>query len=151
MANITVDEAQAWLEPSKLTIDALDEDLESQVVSEVLSRLATAFDTSEWSSATTTPKLVRTIIAMMYVSWFYNRQYSEDEPNSNEYALRLLAVAEANIVGLLNGTLLLLDVTTTIEVGGPASFYPNDLSSAMDVTVDDPSLGPAKFSMGTIW
>jgi hypothetical protein len=150
MTYITVPDAQAWLEGTKLALTELDAQLETQISTQIISRLSGAFDTTSWVSAATTPPLIVSIIAMTYASWLYSRTYSEDGPDSNEYALRLLAIAEINIAGLSDGTLL-LPGTTTVNTQGTAMGYPNDESSAMVATYEDPSLGGSKFSMGTIW
>jgi hypothetical protein len=150
MAYIAPVDAQAWLEGTKLTITTLDAPLETQVSTQVISRLSRAFDTATWLSAATTPSLVVSIIAMTYASWLYSRTYSEDGPDTNEYALRLLAIAESNIAGLIDGSLILPGTVIT-NTQGTAMGYPNDASSAMEATYEDPSLGGPRFSMGTIW
>ena len=78
VAHISVGEAQAWAEGTKLTISSLDAALEEHLAEEVLRRLDSPFDVSTWVDSTTTPKLVRTIISKLYVAWLYDRQYSED-------------------------------------------------------------------------
>jgi hypothetical protein len=99
---------------------------------------------------TTTPKLVRKILAMLYTGWFYLRTYSEDEDISN-YGQLLISQAEKLISGIVTGTLVLDDVTTPPSNPDTADFYPTDASSAQSPTFDDPSLGGPVFSMGQIW
>lgn len=146
MPHITVPQAQAWAEGTKLTIAALDTELEDQLAEEVIRRLQSAsIDTSLWVNDATTPKLVRVIIAKLYVAWVYDRQYSEDIEQGSNYADRLKANAEALILGLIDGTIELDPVTNVV---GEPVFYPTDASSALLATPDDLSLGPAAFSMG---
>lgn len=150
MANlISIDEAQAWAEPTKLTLDALDSVLLGQVESLVLARVAIAYPTDVllWISPGSTPSLIRTVIAMLYVSWIIDRQYSQNADLSS-YAARLAGIVEANIVGIVDGTFDLIEITTDVGASTDPSFYPNDDSSALDPTFDDMSLGDAKFSMG---
>jgi hypothetical protein len=146
MAHITVPEAQAWAEGTKLTVASLDAELEAHLAEEVIRRLDSGFDVTGWTNETTTPKLVRTIIAKLYIAWLYDRAYSEDIEQGNNYADRLKINAEALMQGLLDGTIELpgADAGT---FGEPA-FYPTDASSAQEPTFDDPSLGPAAFAMG---
>jgi len=126
---------------------ALDTNLLDQLESELIGRIeGYGVDVSSWTDDTNTPPLVQTIIAKKYVSWLIDRQYSEDE-DLNAYAARLDANAEALMLGISNGEILLPGE----DEGGQPSFYPNDISSAQTPTADDPSLGPAKFSMGTIF
>lgn len=110
MPNIELAEAQAWLETTKASLgSALDANMESSIASQVLSRVATSYDVSGWVNPATTPKLVRHIIGMKYASWFYNRQYSEDD-DVNEYALFLNAQAETLLEGIVSGTNDLVEV-----------------------------------------
>lgn len=149
MARITAADAQAWGERTKLQLSTLDTDLLDQIEAEVLARLGTIYDTSIWTGPTDTPRLIKVIISKTYVAWFYDRQYSENQDSGNDYAALLKENAEMLMTGLLNGTIEIPNVTaTTPQV---ASFYPNDASSAQEPTHDDPSLGPAKFSMGKVF
>jgi hypothetical protein len=145
MPRISEQEAQAWAERTKLTITALDTDLEANLAEEVIVRLSSAFDTSTWVSQATTPKLVRVIISKLYVAWEYDRQYSEDIAQGSNYAALLKQNAEALIIGLIAGTIALPGLPNS--AGSPV-FYPTDASSSQPATFDDPSLGPAAFSMG---
>lgn len=144
---ITKQQAQSYAEPSKMSIATLDSELLGNIQGEVLARVDSVHDTTTWVDPVTTPDLVRTVITMLYVSWLYHRTYSEDE-GDNEYAVRLAEKAEALIMGIIDGTIDLPGIDTG---AGQPSFYPTDASSALEPTADDPSLGPAKFSMGQVW
>lgn len=149
MARITASEAQAWAEPTKLPITSLDAALLDQVETQVLGKIRSQIDStivSTWVDAATTPKMVRTIIAMFYVAWYYDKMYSEEQEALNDYAVLLRAQAESLLVGILDGSLVLEEVPNLVEPGGP-SFYPNDASSSMCATDEDPSLGPEAFTM----
>lgn len=150
MARITPVDAQGWAESTKLNLSTLDGSLLDQMETEVLSRLASAYDTTLWIDPASTPKVVKVIISKLYVAWFYDRQYSENQEQGNDYAAMLRTNAEMLITGLLDGTISIPGVTPVGSAGG-AAFYPNDNSSALAPTPDDPSLGPAKFSMGKIF
>jgi hypothetical protein len=145
VARITVAMARAWAEGTKLVIDALDLDLLDHIENEVVARLNSIENTSTWIDSATTPPLVRTIITKLYVAWIYDRQYSEDIEEGSNYAERLRANAEALMLGLLDGTIELPGSTSETE---SPIFYPTDASSAQEPTFEDPSLGPATFSMG---
>jgi hypothetical protein len=148
MARIQKEDAQGWVESTKLPLSSLDIALLTQIEGEVLARLATAYDTSTWLDQTSTPLVVRVIIAKTYVAWIYDRQYSENQTGGNDYAAMLRTNAEMLIVGLVNGT---IDIPGVNPTGSIPSFYPNDASSAQDPTPDDTSLGPAAFSMGKVF
>jgi hypothetical protein len=147
---ITLAEAQGWMEKSKMTVSNLDDALLSQVSAQVLARIQQTVDTTGWTTDTNTPKLVRSIIAMYYVSWYYSRVYSEED-GTNEYALRLLAMAEELLTGITSGIITLPEIPVLTVTTDSPLFYPTDASSAQDPTSDDPSLGPAKFTLGQIF
>lgn len=149
MARITVKQAQSWSEKTKLPITELDTDLLTQIENQVLGTLAQGFDTSTWLDASTTPPIVQQILSMLYVSWFYNRQYSEDQEHVNVYATLLRAEAEALMVGLLDGSIIMPG--QPISTADGPSFYPTDSSSAQEPTSYDKSLGDASFSMGVVF
>jgi hypothetical protein len=145
VAHITVGEAQAWAEGTKLTISTLDPELEAHLAGEVIARLDSPFDITTWVDSTTTPKLVRTIISKLYVAWLYDRTYSEDIEAGSNYADRLKENAEMLLLGLIAGT---IELPGVVDIAGSPVYYPSDSSSAQVATPDDPSLGPAAFSMG---
>lgn len=149
MARITVKQAQSWSEKTKLPITDLDTDLLTQVENQVLGALTAGFDTSTWLDASTTPAIVQQILSMLYVSWFYNRQYSEDQEHVNVYATLLRAEAESLIQGILNGSVIMPGLPPSTEEG--PSFYPTDSSSSQEATTLDSSLGDASFSMGKVF
>lgn len=154
MARITVEQAKAWLEPTKLQHpDNLDEELLGHVETEVLARITSAYSTTTWVDSSTTPLIVQTIISKMYASFYYSRAYSEDNgTNDNTWATKLQANAEMLITGIVAGTIEIPEVgTSTIQ---QPAFYPTDASSAMDPrdnNGDDTSVGPSYFSMGTVF
>lgn len=147
MSRITAAEAQGWAESTKLVLSSLDTALCDQIETEVITRLSSAYTTTGWTNDTTTPSIVKVAIAKMYVAWFYDRQYSENQEEGNDYAALLRANAEMIISGLIDGTIDIPGVPPVGSGAGP-SFYPNDASSAQLPTHEDPSLGPAYFSMG---
>ena len=148
--HITLAEANAWLEPTKLTLSAIDSELEAQVTNLIFARLLGTFDTASWLNVATTPKIVRTIIAMHYVAWTYDKTYSDDA-ESNAYAALLRQYADANLVGLIAGNIELEELPdANVGVSSP-SFFPNDASSVREPTQDHPSDGPPSFTMGTVF
>lgn len=152
MAHISLTEAKAWTESTKVgnNFDALDTSLEDQISAQIIERLASRFTTTAtWLTTTTTPKLVRTIISMYYVAWIYDRQYSTDEDTS-AYAALLRTMADANIEGLLSGVINLPEIPSADVFGEPV-FFPNDLSSSLEATVDFPNDGPPSFTMGRVF
>ena len=146
MARITPSDAQGWAESTKLTVSNLDASLLEQIEAEIIGRLNSLFTTTGWTNPTNTPILVKVIIAKTYVAWFYDRQYSENQTEGNDYAAMLRQNAEMLMTGLIDGTIH-LPGETPVGAGAGPSFYPNDASSAMEPTSDDLSLGPNKFSM----
>ncbi len=145
MARVTVAEVQGWLDPVKLTIASLDTELLAQLEEEILGRLSVAYDTTVWTTSVNTPKLIRTIISKTYASFYYDRFYSEDQEEGNDYASRLNSNAEMIITGLIEGRIT-IPGTSTIASRGPA-YFPTDASSALEPTDDHPEWGGPFFSM----
>jgi hypothetical protein len=152
VANIDIQEAQAWAEKTKLDLGAsLDGELESSISAQVIGQIAQVYETSSWSDPTTTPKLVRSIIAMLYIAWIYDRTYSEDANSGSSYGALLRTQANTLLAAIVAGNVALSDVTPAVDTGQPA-FFPNDISSDNDpLTTGETSDGPEKFSIGTIW
>lgn len=150
MARITLAEANAWLEPTKLTLAAIDPELESQVVNLVFGRLAPVFETGSWLNDASTPSIVRTIIAMHYVAWTYDKYYSDDA-ESNAYARLLRQYADVNIAALVSGDIELVELPMANDEIKKPAFFPNDVSSANDPTPDNPSDGGPSFLMGSVF
>lgn len=159
MARITVLEAQSWVEGTKFKISlnqssfsTQDTALLEQLEAEVLARIAPAYDATiqaGWTSSVNTPTLVKVIIAKTFVAWAYRRQYSEDLSDADAaYSLKLEMNAETLILGLVDGS---IEIPSVSSNAGYPTFYPTDDSSAMEPTIDDPSLGPAKFSMNSVF
>lgn len=149
MTVITVQEVRGWVETTKLPITALDLNFLPQLEAEVFARLGPVYDTTTWLGPDTTPMIVRVIVTKLYAAWIYDRAYSENQGVLNDYATMLRSNAEMLLTGLIDGT---IEIPGTTPISNPdPSFYPTDASSALDPTVDDPSLGPARFSMGKVF
>lgn len=151
MARIVVADAQAWVEGTKFTIkDPLpntDANMLAQIETETIARVSGAYaeEYLTWTDNTNTPDLIKVIISKSFVAWMYRKAYSESLAEEDAaYAAKLEMNAEMLITGLIDGT---IDIPGGGSDIGPV-FYPTDASSAMRPTPSDPSLGPAKFSMG---
>lgn len=147
MARVTLAEIQGWLDPAKLTLASIDTELLANLEEEILTRLAVVYDVSGWTTSANTPKLVRTAISKFYASWLYDRFYSENQEEGNDYALRLAQNVENIMMALIDGRVVLPEEPDPMTSRGP-SYYPTDASSAQEPTSDDPSLGGPYFSLG---
>lgn len=151
MSYITVADAQAYAERSKLDLgSALDGDLEVQIAAQVLAQVAQRYTTTTWLDESTTPLVVRSIIAMLYTAQVYMREYSEDE-GVPPYARFLVAQADKLLDSITQGTTVLVEVPTDTEDTSLPLFYPTDESTATAPTWNDLSLGPEKFTMGNVF
>jgi hypothetical protein len=151
VSHITLAEAQAWLEQTKLKLPSLDADLESTVSVTTLAQIGTAFpvDLPLWVDVASTPQIIRKVIAMRYAGWAYDRQYSEDA-SENAYAIRLLAAADVIAEGIVTGSIAVVEVPPGDSIEDPI-FFPNDVSTANAPTDDFPSDGPEAFDMGKVF
>lgn len=147
MARILLADAQAWGEDTKLTLTSLDAALLSQVETQVVSQLDNAFDVTTWVNDTNTPAIVKSIIAMLYMAWFYDRQYSEDQESGNDYAALLRAQAASLIAGLIDGSILIPGQEAETGPSDEPVFFPTDESSSLCPTDLQPELGGSSFTM----
>lgn len=150
MARVQLSEVQAWLEPAKLTLATLDTELLSQLEEEVLVQLSPQYSVGLWTTPETTPKIVRVIIAKTYASFYIDRAYSENQDGGNDYAARLMANANMLLTGLIGGSIDIPDVPATNSSSAP-SFFPTDVSSALQPTSDNPEFGGPYFSLGRVF
>ena len=158
MADIVrLDEVQSWLESTKLRLSGLDNELVDTAKTSVFAQLSATFDISGWLDYTTTPDLVRKVIAMYVASWTYSRQYSEAiGTNLNNYSAWLENKANLLLSGILSGNYALEVVATGGDPGAPA-FWPNDTTGAtQQFDAAGNSIGgqyseDIKFTMGQIF
>jgi hypothetical protein len=153
--HITTGDAQAWAESSKLTVGItdVDEDLENQVAANVLAQLAVRYDISLWVDADTTPRLVKNVMAMMYVAWLVERTMITDETNS-AVARQLMFYAGTTIKSILDGDSVLVEVDPTglfAATHNEPVFFPTDASTAACPTIYDTADGPEAFQMGKVF
>lgn len=151
MPVFVLNDVNAWLEPTKLTVSTIESALSDQITEQVFSRLRNSFSNiTTWTSETTTPVLVKSIVAMLYAAAIYERAYGDDHDDTNNYAGLLRAMAEANITGLQSGILELAEDTGNQGSSAPA-YFPSDASSANPASMDAPSDGGPYFTMGMVF
>jgi hypothetical protein len=148
MPRIILADAQAWAESTKLPFGSLDGNLLAQVEEQVITKIRSCgvdeVIVATWTNDTTTPLLVKSIIAMLYVAWYYDRQYSEEQTEGNDYAAMLREHAKMLLQGICDGTIELPGVP---GVAGEPAFFPDDASSAQQPTDLNPELGGPYFHM----
>lgn len=149
MANFSVQDARAWAESSKLPVTTIDADLSVAVTEVVFAMLRPPFTTSAWTNEATTPKLIRTVLAMYYVAALHDKHYAQEE-ESSAYAVTLRQLADRNIAGLIAGNIEMDDYDSPTITSTPI-FFPNDVSSATPADSDFPSNGGPAFTMGSIF
>jgi|SRR6267378_1467648 len=165
MARISIDDARAWVEDSKLKPDALDLDHLSQIEEEIFARINSVYDVSTWLDKPSTPRLIQVIISKYYAGYLYDKFYSENQSLPNNYSQLIKQNAEMLVTGIIDGTITIPGLPPTNQ--STATFYPNDASSAIapdswDYSTfketglltpipGDTSTGPSKFSMGRVF
>jgi hypothetical protein len=149
--HVTEEDVQAWLEPTKMTVNTIDIELEQQIAAEIMGVLASVHpeQVPSWTTAINTPIIVKKIIAMQLAGWMYLRQYSETD-DGNPYAYRLINKAEDLLQGIISGAVDIVEVPGVPTAGQPV-FFPTDASSASLPTRDNPSDGPPRFSMAQVF
>ena len=155
MAHVSVAEVQHWLDPDKLEIpgnDPLPED--DEIAPTVLARIATAYDVSAWDTPSTTPAVVRKIIAMLVAANRYNKVYSETEDAGNRYANKLEGIAWNRVDWIVDGKLVLFDALDVLiaDFARP-KFYPDDntgrsaIYNALGIKIGEEGSEERKFTM----
>jgi hypothetical protein len=126
---VTLPEVAAWGEKTKLApaLVTLDTVLLDQVQAEVLAHMGVVASTATWLDSTSTPVMVKTIIAKMYLAWVIDRQYSEDEDLS-AYSALLRAGAVSLQTLIETSQVDIPGVTDTDDTAGDGlpGYYPKD-------------------------
>jgi hypothetical protein len=122
------------------------------------SRAARVVSTATWTDTTTTPKLIRTIISMMYAAAYIRKSYSEALGSEvPSYAVWLEKTANDTLTGIISGDITLLELGSPVGSTSGPSFFPNDESNSLPVynaqgdEVGVAGSNDAKFRMGTKW
>jgi hypothetical protein len=135
MAHVSIADVQFYLDKNKLEIDENDQlEDETTYVDIVFSRVSNLYSVSGWTDATTTPSLIKRIIAMLIAASRYNKIYSEEDDAGNRYAGKLEARAYGLIDMIISGQASVLDssMNPLAETADP-KFWPNDVSNASEV------------------
>ena len=135
MSILSPDDVNAWLEDTKLTVEApLDAQIENLHEQRVLGVLARRYDVTTWIDGSSTPALIVQLVAMLYAATVYRRQYSEDLTSDPAWPVWLESTANETLALILSGGLNILGPVIEISTGQLSPvFYPNDLSE-----LDDP-------------
>lgn len=145
-SKVSLSEVQAWLEPTKLTLATIDTALEGQVSTQIFARVSGEFlHTDLWVDSTTTPVIIRSIIAMTYAAWIIDKSYSQDAVATN-LATQLRKWAGDLLDGIVSGIVDVVELTITSDAMGNPSWEPRD--NTLD---DNGNLIQPVFTMGVIW
>lgn len=129
MAHINETDANAFVDGAKLAkLSSLDIDIafEANFSDEVIGSLSSAFNVSTWVDQASTPNLVRRIIAMKYIGWYFQRVYSENEDTSN-YGVMLINEADRLLQGLITGSIQIPGLPDGVDTGlNSVSFEPRE-------------------------
>lgn len=129
-AHVTVAEVQQWLETSKLDLSgSFDLDLEASAAELVLSRLRAGYATDTWVDESTTPTLVRMIIAMFVAGWTYDRSFSEQGTETTSYGKQLESAAMDLLGGLVAGSSILSEGSLERDATSYPAFWPTDAAT----------------------
>jgi hypothetical protein len=126
VAHVTLAEVQQWLEQTKLQINQIDAEFEATATALVFGQLDRRYATAGWTDVSTTPELIRKIIAMLVSCWTYERQYSEVSPEGSAYSRSLEDSAMQIVQSLMEGTMTIPGVLPLDEPLYAPLFEPND-------------------------
>ena len=145
MATITAKMANALTDSSKLNITTIDTELESQIVAQVFSELRGLYDTTTWVEESTTPKLVKSILSMIYTGMVYNKTYAVDGADTDLYGNMLIADANKLLDSVSSGVSVLVDSNPAVTIVASSDNF-----SVPFFAVESSDTEP-KFSMDTEW
>jgi hypothetical protein len=157
--HVTAAEVQQFLDTTKLEVASVDQELEVTWSTYVLSNLGQAYNVSAWVDNTSTPQLVRSIIAMLIAAAIYQKAYSEATADAiPPYGDKLEVTANEMIVSLVEGDMHLLDAAPNIdELIEQPLYTPDDstgstsLYDAMGNQIGDEGSEDIKFRMGQMF
>jgi hypothetical protein len=128
MAVVTLDEIQQWLAPTKFGLNEIDVELEDTSRSFIFGRLEDRFDVSTWVDVSTTPDLVRKVVALYIAIMEYERAIAEDYPEGDSYSKRLWSRMETLIDGIIADEIHIgQDQDETLSALESPAFYPTDV------------------------
>jgi hypothetical protein len=145
MTYISLAEAQQWFENSRLTLAAIDPQLEASAMEFVRSHLRTRYDTDGWTNIGTTPSVVRKIISLLHAAWYLNRTMMEsvEMDTGSSYGDRLESLAMSLLGGVAGGSIPLPEQEPILSTTGIA-FYPTDDTTSTGASVQ-------AFQMGAVF
>jgi len=125
-------DVQAWLQHSKFPVTAVAEELDAWAAQQVVGKLAQRYVTSSWLDGSTTPILVKSIMAMLVASAMLRRAISENEGESaypNWLEKRAYDLCDSIVAGSID--LPTEDVDPDSSLGGGPVFFPTDASTTL--------------------
>lgn len=125
MANVVAQpEVQNWLEPTKTEIRSDPSETIAHVQRRVFGQLSNAFEEVEtWLGPSTTPDLVRDIIAMWTAGLIFNKFYAQQSTQFSGYGNMLISDAKSLLQGLIDGSIEIEEELTEKPKDLPA-FWP---------------------------
>jgi hypothetical protein len=159
MPHVTVGDVQVWLDAGKLLIPENDTLPEDQTFADIVfGRIGQVYTTTTWVDATTTPPLIKRIIAMLIAANRYNKIYSEEDDAGNRYANKLEGRAYDMVNMIVSGQIIVLDPSAVPIAGANVPvFYPDDQTGAVEIMnalgeiIGIAGSEDIKFTMAQLW
>lgn len=149
---VTEAQIQQWIEPTKKTIDGVDEDLDASTSTIVFTKLSSRVDTTTWINAASTPDIIITILSMLIASTMLRRSFPDIQDSDLEYCIWLERQAQSIIDMILDGT---IDLDPSSALSGQPAFWPTDQTGssqqydAAGNPIGDEFSEDIKFTMGS--
>lgn len=109
MSYIDVALVNAWTDKDRYNLTTIDGQLESQIAAQVIQRASQAFDTHSWSNSATTPMIIKSIIAMIYVGRSYQAKTLDNINGIDNYGTKLVEDGYRFLEAVVAGELQLFD------------------------------------------
>lgn len=103
MAILTSELVNAWTDKDRYNLTTLDATLADQIAAQVIGQASQAFDTATWVSSATTPDLIKSVMAMLYVGRVYQARNIDTVDDISFYGSKLILDAEALLENIISG------------------------------------------------
>lgn len=144
MAFASLDDVNMHLPTDKLEMEQPQLDLfgidAERIIRGYLAGVFTPATLASWADPDSTPELIRAIAGRFIAAFYYRERYSEDSLDDPEYAQFKYNEAMNLLMGVIGGSLDLIDTAEPSTVGGhftAEDFYPNNSDPGPIFTMDD--------------
>lgn len=118
----SLNDVQTHLEEARIRVDDTDIELlqleVSRTIKGMLSNTFSATTLAAWDEPANTPEMIRSIAGRLIAARHYIKKLSEEQVDVPEYGQWLYDNAMLDLNGVINGSLILVEVEEEVNTGG---------------------------------